>query len=445
MAGLNDNDPVRSFLENLTECVMCFDEMDQPKFLQCGHSFCQECLRKQFKAATKDQVNVSNILCALCRNPTNIPRTGLESLPSSFVIEDAKGCLKIANNLGLTKNRLLICGKSGHNKVLDMWCEKSMELICIACCAQQLHLDHSLHHVTIIEACQKYRKNKYEFEKKISELVSDIDSLKKEIDVKREEKNKIVETARQDRKEHTMVVESYQQQLENVRAEKDKLEHKFQTQIESLVDENECLEKENNKSTIRAIRQRKIIKMKHKTELDLVEETKSLKEEKNKIVEIARQDRKEHTMVVESYQQQLENVRAEKDKLEHKFQTQIESLVYENECLEKEKNKSTKRAIRQRKLVKMKYKTELNEMQSKDRDEQIHITALNNELISLKLEKSKNMKHVKIMKRNHQALLFFLTILCLYCLYKLELFKFLVFITLFMITIYNYYYVGYIN
>ncbi|XP_071955378.1 E3 ubiquitin-protein ligase TRIM39-like [Antedon mediterranea] len=162
MAELEDNDPVRTFVENLIECSMCMEEMETPKFLQCGHSFCLKCLRKQCEPKHHFTCYV---VCALCRHSTKIPKTGLERLPSSFLIEDAKECFKKAKKLGLTTVRLPFCDEPAHNQVLNIWCETCMELICGVCRGQ--HHKHIISTNTFIEA---FRGCKCRYEQKIAEM-----------------------------------------------------------------------------------------------------------------------------------------------------------------------------------------------------------------------------------------------------------------------------------
>ncbi|XP_071952720.1 uncharacterized protein [Antedon mediterranea] len=279
MAKREDKDPIRTFVENLTECSLCFEEMDQPKFLTCGHSFCLNCLQKQCDSIATNQRHrtVSNIVCALCRKSTQLPSTGLKTLPSSFLVEDAKGCLKTADSLGLTKVRLPMCENSDHNQVLNIWCETCLELICIRCHNQQLHRRHNVSHVTFIEAFHKYRTKKYKFENKHSEMEKAFTDLR--------------------------LVQS-----------------QCQKDYESSVSEIDKLKKEKKDITKRANREQKIHKNiieKHRKEIEsMVEKIKDIEIQKSTIAECAQNDMEKHKMILESYQKDMEKIQSEKQEIQ---------------------------------------------------------------------------------------------------------------------------------
>ncbi|XP_071956991.1 uncharacterized protein [Antedon mediterranea] len=451
MARQKDNDPVRTFVENLTECSMCFEEMEQPKFLQCGHSFCLKCIRKQCEATNQRNRVSTNIVCALCRKSTTIPRTGLGTLPSSFVIEDAKGCLKIAEDLGLTKVRLPICEKSNHQKDLNLWCETCMELICIICCDQKLHHMHTLHHVTFTEAFQKYRDQKYRYGKKIAEmekaytnlelaqsqcqkksesLVSEIDSLKKE-------KKKIVKREKTEQKKHKNVIKKHLTETSSLideiksielerdgiaeRAERDResskkalkekqdLQHRFEIKIESLVDRIESIELEKDEiaersqereAQITSIYQKGIEKvqsdqqeLQDRLEIEielLVDRNKSIELEKSKIAESSQEREAQITLI---YLKGIEKLQYEKQELQHKFEIETESLVDRTKSIELEKGKIAKRSQQREAQITSNYQKGIEKVQS-DKQElqdkfQNRIKSLVYENESLQTEKNK--------------------------------------------------------
>ena len=73
-------------LVELTEelqCAICNDQLRKPKYLQCLHSYCEECLEQLAKISPgRGQKNLS---CPLCREMTRVPREGVSSLKTNFM------------------------------------------------------------------------------------------------------------------------------------------------------------------------------------------------------------------------------------------------------------------------------------------------------------------------------------------------------------------------
>ena len=53
-------------VDNLT-CAICYDHLDDPKQLLCGHTFCLKCLARVFKQKSEDKLT-----CPLCRHVTSV-------------------------------------------------------------------------------------------------------------------------------------------------------------------------------------------------------------------------------------------------------------------------------------------------------------------------------------------------------------------------------------
>ena len=68
---------VKNTTMNLT-CPICYQLFNNPKYLPCHHSYCEQCLEKM-------QVQ-SNIICPECRKEATIPAGGVKDLPNNFFI-----------------------------------------------------------------------------------------------------------------------------------------------------------------------------------------------------------------------------------------------------------------------------------------------------------------------------------------------------------------------
>ena len=68
---------VKKATVNLT-CPICYQLFNNPKYLPCHHSYCEQCLEKM-------QVQ-SKIICPECRKEATIPAGGVKDLPNNFFI-----------------------------------------------------------------------------------------------------------------------------------------------------------------------------------------------------------------------------------------------------------------------------------------------------------------------------------------------------------------------
>ena len=68
---------VKKATVNLT-CPICYQLFNNPKYLPCHHSYCEQCLEKM-------QIQ-SKIICPECRKEATIPAGGVKDLPNNFFI-----------------------------------------------------------------------------------------------------------------------------------------------------------------------------------------------------------------------------------------------------------------------------------------------------------------------------------------------------------------------
>ena len=74
---------VKKATVNLT-CPICYQLFDNPKYLPCHHSYCEQCLKKM-------QVQ-NKIICPECRKEATVPAAGgVKDLPNNFFINRIGG------------------------------------------------------------------------------------------------------------------------------------------------------------------------------------------------------------------------------------------------------------------------------------------------------------------------------------------------------------------
>ena len=78
------------FVDNLT-CAICFDHLEDPKQLLCGHTFCKKCLVKVYKRKLQE-----TLTCPLCRHVTSVEAGDVSRLPTNITLKSLVGNLKTA-------------------------------------------------------------------------------------------------------------------------------------------------------------------------------------------------------------------------------------------------------------------------------------------------------------------------------------------------------------
>ena len=80
-------------LEEQLNCSICLDIYDDPKLLQCFHTYCRKCL---VKLVIRDQQGDLSRICPICRQATPVPANGVTGLQSAF---QTNKFLRIRDNL----------------------------------------------------------------------------------------------------------------------------------------------------------------------------------------------------------------------------------------------------------------------------------------------------------------------------------------------------------
>ena len=108
--------------DNLT-CKICHDTYKEPpKFLQCHHVFCKECLER----LVHQDCDQPTLPCPTCRSVTVVPSGGISCLQSDFHMEHL---FEIRDMLDKSETK---CGKCECEKAI-LFCRNCEEFICKSC------------------------------------------------------------------------------------------------------------------------------------------------------------------------------------------------------------------------------------------------------------------------------------------------------------------------
>ncbi|XP_038062528.1 transcription intermediary factor 1-beta-like [Patiria miniata] len=129
---------VSSALETISrhhlECSICQERYQQPKILECLHSFCAQCLLKY--CSTK-HVGSTAIPCPVCRQETKLPEVGVQGLKTNFHL------IGLVEEFELQEK--LVC--SGDTNLLCETCDDGNEAThrCLDCSVNICSRCHSSH------------------------------------------------------------------------------------------------------------------------------------------------------------------------------------------------------------------------------------------------------------------------------------------------------------
>ncbi|ERE79242.1 tripartite motif-containing protein 6 [Cricetulus griseus] len=156
-------------------CPICLELLTEPLSIDCGHSFCQDCITGSSDKSVPNQEGKNR--CPVCRTayqPENLrPNRHL-----AIIVKRFRGTV-----LGPGKQReVILCGL--HGEKLQLFCKEDGKLICWLCERSQEH--HGHHTFLMEEVAKDYQEMFQESLKKLRKEQQEAERLKALIQEKRE-------------------------------------------------------------------------------------------------------------------------------------------------------------------------------------------------------------------------------------------------------------------
>jgi len=100
---MSDCADLKKYVDELTTCPICLEDLVNPKSLPCVHTFCMRCIKNYCGSS----LPCAHVNCPVCRRSFVIPEGGVEQLPNNFMLQglaDAKKAPSLTGNINIAVN-----------------------------------------------------------------------------------------------------------------------------------------------------------------------------------------------------------------------------------------------------------------------------------------------------------------------------------------------------
>ena len=115
---------LQSAVNSLLECGFCLGVYQDPRILPCGHTFCLQCLQKQYE--NRPKIDRNETTCGLCRVSWAAPEQGVGSLPRNFIAQNFFLLFPLLHDCGMANDGM------EHGKV-EYFCTDCWNPLCASC------------------------------------------------------------------------------------------------------------------------------------------------------------------------------------------------------------------------------------------------------------------------------------------------------------------------
>lgn len=148
-------------LQEAVHCPICLDDLRDPVTVECGHDFCRSCIRRSW-ADLRDRFP-----CPVCRHPCRERHPRSNGQLGRMV--DVARLLQVARSQGQRREDRRVCEK--HKRVVTLFCEEDLELLCALCARPPHHQGHQVRPAE--EAASHHRRKLSGYLEALREQVAD--------------------------------------------------------------------------------------------------------------------------------------------------------------------------------------------------------------------------------------------------------------------------------
>ncbi|XP_052689208.1 probable E3 ubiquitin-protein ligase MID2 [Crassostrea angulata] len=116
-------------------CPICLEEVRNPKYLSCLHTFCESCIQTYISstATCHDSLNTKTINCPVCRKRIDAPRKDISDEEWASSLPQNKLIVSMWLNSNPDKELCKFCERKEKKVSATHWCKACMETICDEC------------------------------------------------------------------------------------------------------------------------------------------------------------------------------------------------------------------------------------------------------------------------------------------------------------------------
>ncbi|XP_071786991.1 tripartite motif-containing protein 2-like [Asterias amurensis] len=147
---------LQKIVQNHLECGICCEQYNDPRVLDCLHSFCKICLQKYQSTNYKD---ATMLICPLCRKRTQLHQKDVQALKTNFNITGLADQLKLVS---LSEDNEWVCKLCMDKNEATHFCFDCPVIFCANCYKvhQKSHTVNTLKDISDGKIASKERKPK---------------------------------------------------------------------------------------------------------------------------------------------------------------------------------------------------------------------------------------------------------------------------------------------
>uniref|UniRef100_A0A8C9WGM0 Tripartite motif-containing protein 35-like n=1 Tax=Scleropages formosus TaxID=113540 RepID=A0A8C9WGM0_SCLFO len=135
-----------SVLEEELSCPVCCDIYRDPVLLKCSHSFCKDCLEKDWQEKSSRE-------CPVCRRESS-----MDEPPLNLALKNTCEAFLHERSQRAAAGSEVLCHL--HNEKLKLFCLDDQVLVCVVCQTSETHENHKLVNFnTFTEPFRSSRRN----------------------------------------------------------------------------------------------------------------------------------------------------------------------------------------------------------------------------------------------------------------------------------------------
>ncbi|XP_071787592.1 E3 ubiquitin-protein ligase TRIM33-like [Asterias amurensis] len=147
---------LQKIVQNHLECGICYEQYNDPRVLDCLHSFCKTCLQKYQSTNYKD---ATMLICPVCQKKTQLHQKDVQALKTNFNITRLADQLKLVSS---SEDNQWVCKLCKDKNEATHFCFDCPAIFCANCYKvhQKSHTVNTLKDINDGKIASKDRKRK---------------------------------------------------------------------------------------------------------------------------------------------------------------------------------------------------------------------------------------------------------------------------------------------